>query len=185
VGSEIIGNYANRNQVSKSLKISLLFILGFTLFYSDFIRDYVFKNLDYQIHYLSHYSADGFPMVNNYTDSLMEKLLEGKSIKTLRNLKWLFTILFSFYFLIFSIVISYIIYKKKVMMKYAAIFYGIIFASALLIYGLRFLYSDYNWQENTYLISLGLMHFLQSSLPTLILVLAFKLHISFKVGQEN
>ena len=171
--------------MSKSLKISLLFILGFILFYSDFMRDYVFKNLDYQIHYLSNFSADGFPMVNNYTDSLMEKLLEGKSIKTLSNLKWLFTMLFSFYFLIFSIVISYTIYKKKVIIKYAVTLYGIIFASALLIYGLRFLYSGYNWQENTYLISLGLMHFLQSSLPTLILILAFKLHLSFKVEQEN
>ena len=45
VGSEIIGDYTNQNQVNKSLKITLLFILGFILFYSDFMRDYVFQKL--------------------------------------------------------------------------------------------------------------------------------------------
>jgi len=166
--------------VNKTLKILLLIIFGITLFYSDFIRDYVFKNIEYQIHYLNHFSADGFPMVENYTDSWMEKLLEGKPITTLSNLKWLFTFLFSGYFLMFSILIPYILYSNKVIIKYALILYGIIFTSASIIYVLRFLSSDYNWQENTYLISLGLMHFLQSSLPTLLLVLAFKLHLSFK-----
>lgn len=171
--------------MNKTLKIFVLIVLGVGLFYSDFIRDYIFKNIEYQIHYLSHFSADGFPTVENFTDSRMEKLLEGKPIESLSNLKWLFTFIFTIYFLIFSIVIPYIIYQKKIIIKYATILYGIIFSSALIIYGLRFLSSDYNWMENTYLISLGLMHFLQSSLPTLLLVLAFKLHLSFKVETEN
>ena len=155
-------------------------MLGAFLFYSDFIRDYVFKNLEYQIHYLSFFSSEGIPAAENYTDSWMEKSLEGKSISSLSNLKWVFTFIFTLYFLIYSVVISFIIYQKKIIIKYATILYGIIFSSALIIYGLRFISSDYNWQENTYLISLGLMHFLQSSLPTLLLVLAFKLHLSIK-----
>jgi hypothetical protein len=169
--------------MNKTLKIFTLILLGAFLFYSDFIRDYVFKNLEYQIHYLSFFSTDGLPMVENYADSWMEKSLEGKSIATIIILKWIFTLVFMVYFLIFSILIPYIIYKKKIIIKYATFLYGIIFSSALIIYGLRFISSDYNWQENTYLISLGLMHFLQSSLPTLLLVLAFKLHLSF--NEEN
>lgn len=206
VGSEIIGNYYNKNikpnsllpfialitmkywsenifKMNKTLKIFTLLVLVILLFYSDFIRDYVFKNLQYQIHYLSLFDAEGAPMAENYTDSWMEKLLEGKSITELINLKWLFTLVFTFYFLLFSILIPYIIYNKKKTIKYATVLYGTFFFSALIIYGLRFLYSDYNWQENTYLISLGLMHFLQSSLPALLLVLAFKLHLSF--NDEN
>ena len=169
--------------MNKTLKIFILILLGAFLFYSDFIRDYVFKNLEYQIHYLSFFGSDGLPMVENYTDSWMQKSLEGKSIATINNLKWVFTLVFMIYFLIFSILIPYILYKNKTTIKYATFLYGIIFSSALIIYGLRFISSDYNWQENTYLISLGLMHFLQSSLPTLLLVLAFKLHLSF--NEEN
>ena len=167
--------------MNKTLKIFILIVLGAFLFYSDFIRDYVFKNLEYQIHYLSFFSSEGVPAAENYTDSWMEKLLQGKSIASLSNLKWVFTFIFTLYFLIYSVVISFIIYQKKIIIKYATILYGIIFFSALIIYGLRFISSDYNWQENTYLISLGLMHFLQSSLPTLLLVLAFKLHLSVKI----
>jgi hypothetical protein len=169
--------------MNKTLKIFILIVLGAFLFYSEFIRDYVFKNLEYQIHYLSFFSSDGLPKVENYADSWMEKSLEGKSIASIINLKWLFTLVFMVYFLIFSSLIPYVLYKKKVIIKYAIVLYGIIFSSALIIYGLRFISSDYNWQENTYLISLGLMHFLQSSLPTLLLVLAFKLHLS--INEEN
>lgn len=167
--------------MNKTLKIFILIVLGVFLFYSEFIRDYVFKNLEYQIHYLSFFSSEGLPTAENYTDSWMEKLLEGKSISTIKNLKWLFTLVFMVYFLIFSILIPYLLYRNKIIIKYAIVLYGIIFSSALIIYGLRFIFSDYNWQENTYLISLGLMHFLQSSLPTLLLVLAFKLHLSVKL----
>ena len=165
--------------MNKTLKIfALIFLVSF-LFYSDFIRDYVFKNIQYKIHYLSLFNIEGTPMADNYTDSWMEKLLEGKSITELINLKWLFTLAFTFYFLLFSILIPIIVYNKKRIVKYATVLYVTIFFSALIIYGLRFIYSDYNWQENTYLISLGLMHFLQSSLPALLLVLGFKLHLSF------
>ena len=167
--------------MNKTLKIFILIVLGVFLFYSEFIRDYVFKNLEYQIHYLSFFSSEGIPAAENYTDSWMEKLLEGKSISTIKNLKWLFTLVFMVYFLIFSILIPYLLYRNKIIIKCAIVLYGIIFSSALIIYGLRFISSDYNWQENTYLISLGLMHFLQSSLPTLLLVLAFKLHLSVKL----
>ena len=167
--------------MNKTLKIFIVTVLVAFLFYSDFIRDYVFKNLEYQIHYLSFLSSDELPMVENYTDTWMEQSLEGKSIATIKNLKWLFTLVFMIYFLIFSILIPYILYNNKIIIKYATILYGIIFSSALIIYGLRLISSDYNWQENTYLISLGLMHFLQSSLPTLLLVLAFKLHLSVKI----
>ena len=169
--------------MNKKLKIFALILLVSFLFYSDFIRDYVFKNVQYQIHYLSLFSAEGNPMIDNHTDSWMEKLLEGKSITELINLKWLFTLAFTFYFLLFSILIPFILYNKKRIITYALVLYGTIFFSALTIYGLRFIYSDYNWQENTYLISLSLMHFLQSSLPALLIVLAFKLHLSF--NEEN
>tara|TARA_B110000285_G_scaffold171267_1_gene191743 strand:- start:114 stop:629 length:516 start_codon:yes stop_codon:yes gene_type:complete len=171
--------------MNKTLKIFILIALGAFLFYSDFIRDYVFKNLEYQIHYLSFFSSEGLPMAGNYTDSWMEKSLEGKSIASLSNLKWLFTLVFTIYFYGFSILIPYIIYGKKTIIKYASFLYGIIFTSAIIIYSLRFMSADYDWQKNTYLISLGLAHFLQSSLPALLLVLAFKLHLGVKVESKK
>ena len=171
--------------MNKTLKIFILIALVAFLFYSEFIRDYVFKNLEYQTHYLNHFSSVGFPMVENYTDSWMEKTLAGLPINIIGNLKWLFTFVFTIYFYGFSILIPYMIHGKKAIIKYATFLYGIVFTSAIILYSLRFMSTDYDWQENTYLISLGLMHFLQSSLPTLLLVLAFKLHLGFKVQSKN
>lgn len=171
--------------MNKKFKIFILIALGCALFYSDFIRDYIFKNIEYQIHYLSHFSSEGIPMVENYTDSWMEKTLAGIPINIIGNLKWWFTFVFTIYFYGFSILIPYIIYGKKVIIKYASFLYGIVFTSAIIIYSLRFISTDYDWQKNTYLISLGLAHFLQSSLPTLLLVLSFKLHLGFKVESKK
>lgn len=167
-------------KMHKRLKIYLIIFLGLALFYSDFIRDYIFKNLEYQIHYLSNFTAEGIPRIENYTDSWMEKFLAGKSIKEIDNLKWLFTLIFTIYFFIFSIIIPSIIYGNKLVIKYASILYGIIFTAVVIIYSLGFISADFDWQKNTYLIALGLAHFLQSSLPTILLGLAFKLHLSFK-----
>ena len=166
--------------MNKTLKIYVLIALGFLLFYSDFIRDYVFKNLEYQIHYLSHITPEGFPMVENYTDSWMENLLQGYSIPNIVNLKWLFTFIFTIYFFILSAILPYIIYERKITIRYAAILYSLLFSATILIYCLRYFSSSYSWQENTYLISLGISHFLQSSLPAILLILSFKLHLSFK-----
>jgi len=99
--------------MNKTFKIAILITLGLALFYSDFIRDYIFKNLEYQIHYLSHFSADGFPTVENFTDSSMREFLDGKSINSISNLKWIFTFVFTVYFLIFST--SYI--KRKLLLN--------------------------------------------------------------------
>jgi len=129
--------------VNKTLKIITLLVLGFFLFYSDFIRDYVFKNLEYQIYYLNHISPEGVPTVLNYTDSWMETFLEGKSIENIVNLKWIFTLLFTIYFYGFCVTIPYILYKKKVIFKFTSILYAVLFLSALTIYGLKFLSNHY------------------------------------------
>lgn len=165
--------------MNKTLKIYILITLGFLLFYSDFARDYVFKNLEYQIHYLSHLNPEGIATTDNYTDSWMEARLENYTIENIINLKWIFTIIFTFYFFILSAGIPFIIYQKKETIKFAAILYTLLFITALIIYILRFISDGYVWQENTYLISLGIMHFLQSSLPTILLAISFKLHLSF------
>ncbi len=192
--------------MKKPLNIILIIGLSLFLFYSDFIRDYVFKNIDIQMNYLYHFepptglklndselydtrvqytleeleNAGWQPAVDNYTDSWMEDKLMNFNVNGLIRLKWICTFGFILFFLIQSILLGLVIYRKKIFIKFSAILYFGVLGLAGLVYSLYYIPISYNWQSNCYLIAMELVHFLQSSLPTLLLIVSFKIYLAHK-----
>jgi len=171
--------------MNKWIRVILLILLTGLLFYSDFIRDYFFKNISFQIYYLHHTLESGYSSIENYTDSSLENLLANFSISDLIKLKWSLTIGFTIYFGLLCSLISYLFYQRKEVFKFILLLYSSIFIVASIIYISRYISADYNWQENTYLIAMQSLHFLQSSLPTLFFVASFKIYLSYKDSAIN
>lgn len=145
------------------------------IFYLDFVRDYIFKNIGFQIYYLQHLSPDGTASIDSYTDSFIESFIKDYSIKELNNLKWLFTAIFSFLFGALGAIINGIFYQTSKVSFYFFILYTILFLSAFIIYTSSYLSANYTFQNKAYLIAMEIAHFLQSSLPTLFFLVSFKL----------
>ena len=157
-------------------KIIVLIISLLALFYLDFVRDYFFKNVGFQIYYLTHLSSEGIASIDNYTDSTIEYYITNYSINQLTNLKWYGTLFFILTFGTFGALINYYIYKiKKVAFFFFSTYAFLLFAS-LLFYALTYLNLGYSFQQKSYLISMEIAHFLQSSLPTLLFLVSFKLY---------
>ena len=68
-------------------KYAPFIILLLITFTTDFFRDYIFVNLNYQIHYLTYLDF-------NYTDSFIEKHVSGYSINELLKIKWIMSFFF-------------------------------------------------------------------------------------------
>lgn len=145
------------------------------IFYLDFVRDYVFKNIGFQIYYLQHTNPEGVSSIENYTDSFMENILTDYSISNLVNLKWVFTLVFSTLFGLLGAFINGIFYGTKKVAFYFIILYAILFLTSLLIYSINYIDVNYVLKQNSYLISMEIVHFLQSSLPTLLFIVSYKL----------
>lgn len=159
----------------KVSRIIIIIVFLLTLFSLDFLRDFVFKNFDIQINYLNHMDEAGYSTVVNYTHSFMEKQLKGYSIMDIYHLKWTFTIVFTVIFYMVGGLFLWFIYNKKAMLFFSYL-YAALFVSASLIYSYNFISAS----RNAYLISLEIMHFLQSSLPSLFMVLSFKIYQATK-----
>ncbi len=157
-------------------KFLFLLISISILFYLDFVRDYFFKNIGFQIYYLVHLSDQGVASIDNYTDSTIEYFIRDYSINELTNLKWYGTLFFSLTFGTLGAFINYFIYKKKEVLIYFSSIYTLLFISSLLFYALTYLNISYSFQQKSYLISMEIAHFLQSSLPTLLFLVSFKLY---------
>lgn len=160
---------------NKTSRIFIIIIFVFSLFSLDFLRDFVFKNLDMQMNYLYHMDETGYSNIENYTHSYMEKLLQGYSSLDIYNLKWIFTIVFIVVFYFVGCIFLWIIYNKKAVL-FLSYLYVILFVLASLVYSYNFI----NPNRNSYLISMEIMHFLQSSLPSLFMVLSFKIYQATK-----
>ena len=162
--------------MSKIFKPIVIIVFLFILFGLDFLRDFVFKNLDLQIQYLSHITVGGISTIENYTHSYMEHFLSDYTILQIINLKWGFTFIFTFLFFISGGTFLLIMYNKKAVYFLLILYLSLFFASTV-IYVLKFI----GFNPNTcYLISMELMHFLQSSLPTLFLFLSYKIYLKSK-----
>lgn len=162
--------------MNKLLKYGILAIGICLLFYLDFIRDYIFKNIGFQIFYLQHLSAEGFSSVENYTDSFLEKYIKNYSIKDLTSLKWASTVFFSILFGVVGATINGFFYQTKKVSIYFLLLYALIFVSSFIIYLGIYLSDSFVFQNKAYLISMELAHFIQSSLPTLLFLVSFNLY---------
>lgn len=155
----------------------LIIIFGLILlFYLDFVRDYVFKNIGFQIYYLNHLSSSGVASIENYTDSFIEQFFNDYSIKQLNNLKWFFTAFFILLFGALGALINNLFHKTKKVFIYFLLLYSFLFLSSIVIYFSMKLTNSYSYQAKAYLMSMEIAHFLQSSLPTLLFLVSFKLY---------
>lgn len=161
--------------MNRVLKYSIVGLGLCLVFYLDFVRDYIFKNIGFQIYYLQHLNADGQASINNYTDSFLEQFIHNYSIESLTNLKWVFTAVFSLLFGLIGATINSIYYETKQVAIYFLILYGLLFTSSLAIYSTINISDSYTFQNKAYLIAMEIAHFLQSSLPTLFFLVSFKL----------
>lgn len=159
----------------KVFRLIIIIAFLFALFGLDFLRDFVFKNFDMQMNYLNHMDETGYSTIENYTHSFMEKLLQGYSSSDIYHFKWIFTIIFAIVFYFVGSLFLLYVYNKKAML-FLSYLYAALFLSAALIYSYNFI----SISRNSYLISMEIMHFLQSSLPTLFMILAFKIYQATK-----
>ena len=161
--------------MNKYLRYTIIALLGTWLLYSDFIHDYVFINLNSQIYYLRNIE-DGMA-VKNYTDSWMQAHLFEKSIADIRFLKWVYSGLFTVYFWALASSLLLLIYRNKKSIIFSSIFFGGLFLIACLIFGLNYLPWGFGWQSGCYSISIHIFHFIESSLPALMLIASFKAYL--------
>lgn len=161
--------------MNRYLKYSIVGIGLCLIFYLDFVRDYVFKNIGFQIYYLQHLNSDGTASLDNYTDSFIEHFIQNYSIESLTKLKWISTAIFSLIFGTIGALINSVYYKTKQVAIYFLILYGLLFICSFLIYLTINLSNSYTFQNKAYLITMEIAHFLQSSLPTLLFLVSFKL----------
>ncbi len=152
-------------------------IIGITLLFSlDFLRDYFFKNVQFQAYYISHLDNNQVSSVENYTDSLLEPLLSGLSITDLFYLKWIGSAFFITLFAVTGALLNFFVYYNKKVFVYFFSLYGFLTVIAVLIYGIIYLTNNYEQQNRLYLTSMQIAHFLQSSLPSLLFLVSFKLY---------
>ena len=91
------------NSLKKKIILLALLLIAFSL---DFIRDYIFVNINYQIHYLNYLDF-------NYTDSFIEKFISNYSINELSNIKWMLSFFFILMFAAISFLLIHYKYKKQ------------------------------------------------------------------------
>jgi len=162
--------------MGKIIKITGLVLAISSLFYLDFVRDYFFKNVGFQIYYLVHLSNDGIATIDNYTDSTIEYFISDFSIEELTLLKWYGTLFFIITFGVFGALINYYVHQTKKIFFYVLTTYAFLLLSSLFFYALTYINYSYSFQQKNYLISMEIAHFLQSSLPTLLFLVSFKLY---------
>lgn len=164
---------------NKVFYYSLITISLSFLFYLDFIRDYIFKNLTYRMQYIEQMEKGGSP--DKYldpTDSMMASLLEGLSSYQIYYLKFAATIaMLLVYFIVCQFILK-IVYLKHRTLKFTALLYGTGYFFMMLIFSFYFFTFPQEIKSNFYLISMEIGHFLESSLPTLLLLLSFKIYLS-------
>ena len=146
------------------IKRIIIFTLIVIIFSFDFLRDYIFQNINFQIHFLDH-TIKNSSSILNYTDTFMENRLFGISSSNLIQIKWLFSFLFFFIYCMLSIIILRVIYPLQ---KKETLFFTLILFSSILVFSslsyIFYIYSSNQAQLSFYSLSLELSHYLHVSL---------------------
>ena len=152
------------------IKYLVLFFFAITF---EYARDYLFININLQLDFLENsiYKSKAV----NYTDSILLKFLKNWSIENLIYLKWIFSILFALLFYILGYIFSIFTFNPIAhnnFKKNFSFFGVLILLLSFLIFSLSKLLSLEN-QINFYYVSIGLSHFVQSSLYPISFLLIF------------
>jgi hypothetical protein len=168
---------------NRKVLLALSFGLLALLFFMDFARDYLFKNINMQINFMYYYEQGQWDRFN-YTDSSMEKLLDGLSANTLYYLKYLLTLILTILYAIICWLFLRFTYPTLNSVPYVRLFYGISFWLLCTFFIFAMYPFGYELKHNLYLISMEIGHFIQSSLPPLLLLLALKLATQLKSSHQ-
>ena len=155
----------------------ILLLITFT---TDFFRDYIFVNLNYQIHYLTYLDF-------NYTDSFIEKYVSGYSINELLKIKWIMSFFFIGLLALYSYLLIHFQYKsfKKKFQFLMLLFFFITLIFSSISYFICSQVNDISTQNSFYYISMELSHYLQSSLSFITLFMIFELYHLFNTSSTQ
>ena len=157
--------------MKKYVPFIILLLVAFT---ADFFRDYLFVNLNYQIHYLNYSDF-------NYTDSLIEKYINEYSLDNLKRLKWKFSFFFIFLYMLLPYLLIHFQYKisKKKLQTLLLLFFFIILSFSSISYFISTHVNDISLRNSFYYISMELSHYIQSSLSFISMFMIFELYQLF------
>lgn len=164
-------------------KNSIIFSLIIASLFFDFFRDYLFQNINFQIHYLSHFT-NGLASTLNMTDSRIEPMIDNLNLYHLNSIKWILSLFFIFVYQLITIFLAKIFFKKNGI----KIFLPIVIILSLFSL-LSHLFSNYSdsliHSYSFYYISIEISHFLQSSLIVISLLMLFKVYLQLNTSSNK
>ena len=163
------------------MKIKIFYLINIAIF-MEYLRNYLFVNINLQIEYLEYLSND--LNVYNYTDSILLNFLKNFEVNSLIVLKWLLSFLFSFIFFSLGFFFSkcrFELSEHKKFLKFFILGGSIILFSSLIIFSIGKLLRLED-QINFYYVSIGLSHFVQSSLYPISFLLIFYANNKTKIS---
>jgi hypothetical protein len=167
-------NNSKKHLFAKPFRWIIAIIILLTIFWMDFARDYTFKNLNMQMNFM-YAIENGQEGLYNYTDSFMENILGDASSTTIYYLKFTMTCIFTILYFSLSTVFLKLLFVNQRILPYAFLFYSVSFCCMGLFFVFNSFPFSYETSTNFYLISMEVGHFMQSSLPTLLFVVLFKM----------
>ena len=159
----------------------ILFVFIFASIFLEFLRDFLFVNINLQIQF-SNLTESGYDTFN-FTDSKMLEIIKDFSIQKLKILKWSMTLFFFLFFILIGSLFSFVIWDNNTAKKFTKLYSlsGLtIFGTGFIIY-LSSLFFNTENRFNFYYISIELSHFVQSSLYPISFLLVFYAYRKMKI----
>ena len=144
-------------------KKRIIIFLVICIILSGFGREYMMKNINWVVKYLTH--GGGF-----WAQSMFKPLLSW-SLKELTILKWGLTLLFTLYFYALTFALVKLIFNNKYYSKLTTLTFITIFLISFVVYVFGYLINDI---QVIYPTVRNLMGLLQSFIPFMVLYLLFK-----------
>lgn len=153
-------------------KLKYFILISFAVFL-EYFRDYLFININLQIHFLENLMNELSTF--NYTDSNLLYLIKNLDLRTLNIFKWGLSFSFGFFYFGVGFLFSKCFFSLKNHLFFTKLFFLgglLILFSSFLTYVIGKSLSLEN-QMNFYNVSIELSHFVQSSLYPISFLLVF------------
>ncbi len=147
------------------VKVSKLIVLVSIILAAGFLRLYLFENINHQLAYMYYekevsYVAEELSFIADY------------SYELLMDIKWVLTILFTIVYLCLTLGIINILFSNRQFMHITLLIFGLIVFTSFLLY---FIFGFFNESTLGYRLARFCMGVVQSPLPLMVLIPAFKL----------
>ena len=161
-------------------KISIVSLI-FCVIFLEFLRDYMFININLQIQFTELVNINYSPI--NHTDSFIELITKEFSIQQLKFTKFIMTFIFFILFFSVGCSLAFLIWIREKYFRFISLYFisGLtIFAVSLIFYLLSLITIGEN-SFNLYYISIEMGHFVQSSLYPITFLLIFYSFTKMKI----